>query len=347
MRSVRIGVVGVGLVGKRHVGAIARAVGVEIAGVVEPNPQEADFVGEHGLTNHPSVASLLSNSKPDGVVIATPTSVHIEQALECVAHGCPVLIEKPIALHADDARALIERAERDRVAVLVGHHRRHNPLIKRAHEMIQSGDLGTVRAVHGSCWFYKPDEYFDVAPWRKRKGAGIVSVNLVHDIDLLRHLVGEIVSVQSLTTPSARGYENEDVVVALLRFADGAVGTITASDSIAAPWSWEHTAHEYPIYPATPENCYLIGGSNASLSLPDLRLWSHAGGAPDWWSPISATCQVRESSDPLVNQIAHFAQVINGGAEPLVSAREAVLTLRVIEAMQRSARSGEATAITA
>ncbi len=225
--------------------------------------------------------------------------------------------------------------------MLVGHHRRHNPLIRHAHAMIKNGKLGSVRAVHGTCWFYKPDEYFDAAPWRKCKGAGPISVNLVHDIDLIRHLVDEIVSVQAQAAPSVRGYENEDVAAAVLKFANGAVGTITVSDSIASPWSWEHTAREYPIYPATPENCYLIGGSKSSLSIPDLRLWKHDGGKQDWWSPISASCQVRESSDPLVNQMTHFADVIKGEVEPLVSGREGFLTLQVIEAIQKAAKTGE------
>ena len=85
----------------------------------------------------------------------------------------------------------------------------------------------------------------------------------------------------------------------------------------------------------------MIGGSKASLSVPDLRLWSHEEGKQDWWTPISSTCPILESSDPLVNQIKHFAEVINGHADPLVSGREGLLTLRVIEAIQHSAQTGQ------
>ena len=248
----------------------------------------------------------------------------------------PVLVEKPIATTAEDARSLVNAAEQAGVPILVGHHRRHNPLILKAHEMIGEGLIGEVRAVHASCWFYKPDPYFEEAPWRQRIGAGPISVNLVHDVDLIRHLCGEIVTVQAQATPSARGFENEDVAAAVLRFENGAVGTITVSDSIVAPWSWEMTSGEYPVYPATQESCYQIGGSHGALSLPDLTLWTHPG-ARDWWSPISATTAPREASDPLVNQIAHFAEVIAGRAEPLVSGREGLKTLQVVEAIQVSA----------
>ena len=93
-------------------------------------------------------------------------------------------------------------------------------------------------------------------------------MNLAHDIDLLRHLCGEIDFVQAQTVKSIRGFENEDVAGALLRFRNGAIGTISVSDSIVSPWSWEMTSKENPVYPPTSESCYFIGGSHGSLSIP-------------------------------------------------------------------------------
>ena len=69
------------------------------------------------------------------------------------------------------------------VNIIVGHHRRHNPLIHEAKRIIDSGELGDIRSVHSQCWFYKPDSYFEIAPWRTQPGAGPISVNLVHDVD--------------------------------------------------------------------------------------------------------------------------------------------------------------------
>ena len=138
---------------------------------------------------------------------------------------------------------------------------RHNGMVKAAKAALDVGLIGRVRAVQATCWFYKPDYYFDAAPWRTRKGAGPISVNLVHDVDLLRHFCGEVRSVRAVSVPSARGFENEDLATAILTFEDGAVATISVSDSIVAPWSWELTARENPAYPATNESCYLIGGT--------------------------------------------------------------------------------------
>lgn len=338
--ATRLIVAGLGLVGKRHAEAIRRSKTVELAGTVDPSASARRHAADWGLPCYDSLSEMFADQTPDGVILATPTPLHADQALECVARRCPVLVEKPLATTAADARRLVDAARDADVPVLVGHHRRHNPLVKKARAVIEAGGIGDIRAVHSTCWFYKPDHYFDEAPWRKLKGAGPISVNLVHDVDLIRHLCGEVVSVQAQAAPSSRGFENEDVAAAVLRFENGAIGTITVSDSVVAPWSWEMTAREYPVYPSTSQSCLLVGGTHGSLSVPDITLWTHQGDR-DWWNPISATTAPRDASNPLDNQIAHFAAVIAGQEQPLVSAEEGLRTLQVIEAIQTAAKCGE------
>lgn len=332
--TVKLAVVGAGLVGLRHMAAIEAVPGVELAAIVEPRDLDEVRVPRYG-----SIEALLSSTPVDGVILATPNVLHVEGGMACVDHGVPVLIEKPLAVSSAEAEPLILAAEARNVPILVGHHRRHNPLIQKAAALIHGGALGTLRAAQATCWFYKPDDYFEIAPWRKQKGAGPISVNLVHDVDLMRYFMGEVVSVQAQMAPSLRGFDNEDLAAALLRFESGALCTITVSDSIAAPWSWELTAGEYPIYPTTGQSCYVVGGSEGSLSVPDLRLWRHEGGI-SWWNPISATSMPRAAADPLINQIAHFADVVRGQAAPLVSGAEGLRTLQVVEAIQQAALSG-------
>ncbi len=341
----RLAVAGLGLVGKRHAEVIGLLDECELVGAVEPGEDGQAFARENDIPCFETVAALFAQQEPEGIVLATPTPLHTEQGLECIKIGVPALIEKPIAVTAEDAMKLVIASEKKDVPLLVGHHRRHNPLIQKAKEVLEAGQIGDLRAVHAQCWFYKPDHYFDIAPWRKQHGAGPVSVNLVHDIDLVRYLCGEVVSVQAQAAPSLRGFENEDVSAAVLRFENGAIGTITVSDSIVAPWSWEMTARENPVYPTTSESCYLLGGSHGSLSLPDLRVWAHEDGKQDWWSPIAASSIPRHASDPLHNQIAHFVEVIRGGAQPLVSGREGFRSLQVVEAIQTAAMTGETVAI--
>ncbi|MEQ8368422.1 MAG: Gfo/Idh/MocA family oxidoreductase [Roseicyclus sp.] len=337
MRPIKLAICGYGLVGQRHVTAARHVDGVVLDHAVEPADAGREAATRAGLTCYHDLDALMAATKIDGLVIATPTSLHREQTLAALQHGCPVLVEKPITTTSDEARAIVAAVKTSGVPVLVGHHRRHNPLIQKARQMIAEGQVGDIRAVQATCWFYKPDHYFDTAPWRKERGAGPVSVNLVHDIDLIRHLCGEVESVSAHAAPSRRGFANEDVAAAVLTLTNGAIATISVSDSSVAPWSWEMTSGEYPIYPHTDQSCYLIGGSRGALSLPDLKLWRHHGEQPDWWAPISAVAGGYVHSDPLVNQIRHFRDMIHGASDPLVSAEEGLLSLRAVEAIQMSA----------
>lgn len=331
----RLAVVGAGLVGVRHIDAIKQASSAELVAIVDTTAAARESADKANVGLFDSLEKMLNEQAPDGVIISTPTLLHVEQALQCINASCPVLVEKPIAVAAKDAQDLIKRGQDRGVPILVGHHRRHNPLIQKANELIMAGEIGQVRSAQGTCWLYKPDDYFDIAPWRKKKGAGPISVNLVHDVDLMRYLLGDVSHVQAAASISARGFENEDVAAAVLTFSSGAVGTITVSDSIVAPWSWELTANENPCYPATSQSCLQIGGSKGSLSIPDLTIWTHQG-KRSWWEPISSTSVPCASSDPLVQQINNFVDVITGDASPVVSGLEGMKSLQVVEAIQLS-----------
>ncbi len=330
--------------GIRHIDAIKQSPNVELAAIVDSSTEARNIAQQHQVSFFESLDELFALDKADGVLLSTPTTVHVEQGLQCIANKCPVLVEKPVATSALDAKRLVDAATLNEVPILVGHHRRYNPLIQKAKKLIDEGQIGHLRSAQGTCWLYKPDDYFAVAPWRTKIGAGPISVNLIHDVDLMRYLLGDVVTVQAAATKSIRGFENEDVAAAVLTFANGVVATITVSDSVVSPWSWELTAGENPAYPATSQSCLLIGGSEGSLSIPDLTVWTHQG-ERSWWSPISATAFPHNSSDPLVNQIAHFGDVIAGNAVPLVSGLEGMKSLQVIEAIQVSAKDNRAVQI--
>lgn len=336
---VKIAVVGYGLVGRRHADVIARAPGLALTGIVEPDSSNRADASALGTRVFDGLEQLIDRARPDGIVLATPTPLHLEQARVCIDSGIPVLIEKPITVSSHEAQTLVTAAEKTNVPILVGHHRRHNGMVQAAKAALTEGVIGDIRAVQATCWFYKPDYYFEAAPWRTRKGAGPISVNLVHDIDLLRHFCGEVRSVRAYAVPSSRGFENEDLATAVICFHSGAIATISVSDSIAAPWSWELTARENPAYPATDQSCYLIGGTDGSLSLPDLRVWRHDG-PQDWWSPIGARNLLYANVDPLAAQVEHFARVIKGEEAPLVSGHEGMRSLMVVEAVARSSETG-------
>lgn len=340
----RIAVVGAGLIGQRHAKLIQSNDDAGLAAIVDPTDAASAFASEIGAPWFASIADLLAADSPDGLIIATPNQLHVEHGLQAVAAGLPALIEKPIADSVEAAEQLVNAAEAANIPLLIGHHRRHNALIADAKAKIASGALGRLVAVNAMFWLYKPDDYFDVE-WRSKPGAGPVYINLIHDIDLMRWLVGEVATVRAVLSSAARGHEVEDTAAAVLTFENGTIGTVTASDSVVAPWSWEQTAGENPAYPKTDQHCYLIGGSRGSLSLPNGEVWGQDQ-PRSWWRGFQRSGPaMRSAEDPLDRQITHFCDVIRGDAAPLVSGNEGLQTLRVIEALKRSADTGETIAL--
>jgi predicted dehydrogenase len=339
MQPVKLAVLGAGLIGRRHIEHVAAEPMAELVAVVDPSPVGQALAQEHGATWFASLADLLAAQKPEGVIIATPNQLHVANGLEAVAAGIPALVEKPLADDVASATQLVEAAEKAGVALLNGHHRRHNPMIQAARRAIDAGRLGTVIAVHGFCWFFKPDDYFDAA-WRREKGAGPILLNLIHDVDNLRYLCGDVAAVHAFASNAVRGHAVEETAVIVLRFANGALGTVNVSDTIVAPWSWELTTGENPVYHQTDQSCYQIGGTHGSLTIPSLDLWRNAD-RRSWWEPITPERLPYEAADPLRLQVRQFCKVIRGEEPPLVSGREGLETLRVIEAVKQSAATGE------
>jgi predicted dehydrogenase len=250
-------------------------------------------------------------------------------------------VEKPVADDLVDARRLVDDVEGSGVPVLVGHHRRYSAVLERSREVIRSGALGRLVAVVASATFYKPDAYFDAGPWRKQAGGGPILINLIHEIDNLRALVGEIVEVQAFASHVARGFEVEDTVAINLRFENGALGTFMLSDAAATPRSWEQTSGENKRYDHhADQDCYVIAGTRGSLQVPTMRQYGYAGAA-SWWEPLlQRTQHTRPDVDPLLRQLEHFAAVVRREAEPRVTVRDATRTLEVTLAVAEAARTG-------
>jgi predicted dehydrogenase len=339
---VRIAVAGAGLIGRRHVEEVVACTSTRLVAVVDPDPATDAVADAHGIPRFRSLAELLERDRPDGVVLATPNRLHVDGGLECVAAGVPVLVEKPIGDTVEAATRLVGAAEAAGVPLLVGHHRRHSPIMARARHIVAGGALGRVVAVVGTALFAKPDDYFDVGGgWRRRPGGGPILLNLVHEVDGLRWLVGDIVRVHAATSHAARGFPVEDTVAMVATFADGALGTFLLSDAAASPRSWEQTSGENASYPTHPdEDCYHIAGTAGSLSVPTMRL-RRSPGPPSWWEPFETTTVEVQRSDPLARQVEHFAAVVRGEAEPICSGRDGLATLRVLEAVVESARTGQ------
>ena len=285
----------------------------------------------------------MAKDRPDGLVLATPNQLHVPQGLQCIAAGLPILLEKPLATTVAEGEVLVRAAEQAGARVLVGHHRAHSPIMAKAKQVVQSGQLGRLVGLTGSATFFKPDSYYNGNAWRTQKGGGPILLNMIHEVHNLRMLCGDIVAVQAFASNAVRGFAVEDTVSINLRFASGVLGTFLLSDTAACPRSWEQTSQENKAYPTyEDEDCYVITGTNGALSVPTMRLKTYPRQQDrSWWKEFEIGVVGLVRDDPLKHQIEHFVKVIRGEAQPLVSAHDGLQNLRITEAIALAAKSGQ------
>jgi len=318
---VKLLLAGTGLIGHRHMQHILEHPDLELVGIIDPIITDEKI---EGVTTYSSLIDV--NKHADGIILATPTETHADLTIQSLEMGLHVLVEKPVAASLLEADKMILASEKTGLSILVGHHRRHHPLVNETINILKSGKIGRPVAASLMWLMRKQDEYFDVE-WRKGIDGGPIKQNLIHDVDTLRAFFGEVISVVGSGTNivrNAKRHENGGVV---LGFNTGMVATITFSDATPTPWGFEAGTGESPYIPKTNQSSMFIACTNGGLEFPTLKLWS---GASNWnEKPIMEHQNISEAV-PLIRQLEHFSDVIRGKAAPIVDAKSARETLAVI-----------------
>lgn len=334
---LEIAIAGAGAIGREHLARIRANSRCRACAIVDPDPQARERASAGGLAVYPDVASMLAAVRPAGVIVASPNEWHVSVAVPLIAAGVPVLVEKPVADTIEAGQRLVEASRTFGTPVLVGHHRRHGAALAAAKRSIAEGTLGRLVAITANTLLYKPDDYFEVA-WRRGPAGGPILINLVHDIDSLRWLAGEITAVTAVSSNRIRGLEVEDTAAVIVEFQSGALGTILLSDTAVAPRSWEHSSGENPSYPReSSQDAVFLAGTHGSLAVPTMEVWTQAE-PRSWKEPFLHRRLPIESIDPLQRQLDHFCDVIEGRVPPLIDAADGLATLAATLAVRTSAR---------
>lgn len=339
MNSIRIGVIGAGLIGRTHIDRALKQPGMELVGIADPSEEGRGVAQSVNVPWFADYDEMLGSVKPRGVVIATPNATHARIAVQCLQRGAAVLVEKPIADALEDARRICDAAAAAKLPAIVGHQRRQNSIMRRAKQMVAAGKLGRPVCLTAMSTWLKPAEYFQTA-WRRSKGGGPILINLIHDIDQLRFLFGDIATVQAMTSNTIRGFEVEDTAVILLRFGNGALGTVTVSDTATAPWNWDLSAGEAERFPKQDVNSHFLSGTEGSLTLPRLDYWHYREGK-GWHDELTEERTALHYGDPYAEQMRHFRAVIEGEEEPVCCADDAMRSLEATLAVAEAARTGK------
>ncbi len=145
MEKVRMAVAGAGIIGRRHIEEIQKSEGATLSAIIDPSPKAIEVGEREDVPLYRSLHECFALHRPDGVVLATPNQMHVDQGLQCIAAGIPAPIEKPISHTLEEGARLVQAAERACVKLLVGRHRRHSPILHKAVEFARSGILGRIR----------------------------------------------------------------------------------------------------------------------------------------------------------------------------------------------------------
>ena len=332
---LRIVLLGVGLIGREHAALLSGRPEADLVALADTAYAAKAVAEEFGARHYTDFRIMLDELRPDGAIIALPNALHAEAAIACVERGIPCLVEKPVADTLEASMLIVGAVERTGVPVLVGHQRRYSPDIAMARKLVAEGALGRLVAVNAMWVADKPEHYFD-AEWRRRPGGGPLLINLIHDIDCLRFICGDIEEVMAFTSNAVREFEVEDTASISLRFASGALGTLLMSDTAVSPYNWDTAAGQALYFPHQPENAYFLSGTNAALAIPLMDIWTHETETGHWQDPLIRRHVTLDGSRAYDNQLIHFIDVIAGRTEPLVSARDGMMTLATTVAAARS-----------
>ncbi|KAF3355380.1 hypothetical protein VdG1_04065 [Verticillium dahliae VDG1] len=221
-KRIRFAVIGAGLIGPRHAQTVMENPDTELVAIVDPLESNATLARDLDIAHY--------------------QSLHVPLAKQLASAGVHVLVEKPVSVDITSGKDLARHVSATGV-------------------LVSSGTLGTIVAVNGLWALRKPDEDFQhPAAWCQTEAGGVVLINMVHEVDLLRFLFGPITSVHAEKTLSQRGFEADeggfeaDEGAALtLRFRSGVVGSFVLADTAG-------------------QDFYRIPGTDGSLGVPDMRI---------------------------------------------------------------------------
>ena len=339
-KKIKISIIGTGLMGLQHIKAIQKSNKASIHSIVDISNNAKNLSKKFKIPLYSNASELLNSKKLDAVIVATPNKFHEKHTLIFLKKKIPVLLEKPISDNIQSAKKIIRSANKNKTPLLIGYHRRYNSIVSKVKDIINTGKLGSIVSSNVLCWLYKHKAYYK-EKWRVSKGGGPLSINLVHDIDMICYLLGPIKYVQAFTTNKNRKFKVEDTAIISLIFNSGALCTLNLSDTIVAPWSYELTAGENPAYPITNQSAYIIGGTKGSLQFPNLKIWFYKK-ERSWWNKIFINeDKYKKDNNTLVNQIDHFADVVSKKVKPKVNGNDGLISLKIFAAITKSAKTGK------
>jgi len=333
-RNFRIALAGCGRISKNHFDAIDRVDGLELVAVCDVDPARAEQAAtENHVACFTSYEKMLKEAKADVITIAKPAGLHADQGVAAAQAGKHVVMEKPMAISLTGADALVHACDKAGVQLFVVKQNRLNPPIQLLKHAVDKNRFGRVYLASCTVHWARPQEYYDQAPWRGtwEFDGGAFMNQASHYVDLIQWLMGPVESVMAKTATLARRIETEDTGVAILKFRNGALGSIEVT---------------MLAYPRNLEGSITVLGEKGSV-----KIGGTAVNKVDYWQfaeydDDDKLIEAVDTNPPNVYGLGHqgyyrnVLAVLRGEAKPDTDGRAGRKSLELILGIYESAKTG-------
>lgn len=334
-RKIRFAIVGCGRIASNHFGALEQHESrAEIIAVCDTDPVALDkAVTRTRAQGFSSLTELLASTKPDIVVLCTPSGLHAKQAIEVAEAGIHVMTEKPMATRWQDGLAMVRSCDAAGVQLFVVKQNRRNATLQLLKRAFDNKRFGRIYMVNVNVFWTRPQEYYDSAKWRGtwEFDGGAFMNQASHYVDLLDWMVGPVESIQAYTATLARDIEVEDTGVASIKWRSGALGSMSVT---------------MLTYPKNLEGSITILGEKGTVrvggvAVNEIQHWEFSESDESDAMVKAAsyeTTSVYGFGHPLYYD--NVIDALHGEAEPETDGREGLKSLEVLIALYLSARDG-------
>ena len=335
-RKIRFALVGCGRIAANHFAAIEKhGDRAELVDVSDTSPEALkSAVARTGARGHASFTELLATTNADIVVLATPSGLHPEQAIETAQAGFHVMTEKPMATRWQDGIRMVRACDEAAVRLFVVKQNRRNATLQLLKRAVEKRRFGRIYMVNINVFWSRPQDYYDSADWRGtwEYDGGAFMNQASHYVDLLDWLIGPIESIQAYTGTLARAIEVEDTGVMSIRWRSGALGSMNVT---------------MLTYPKNLEGSITILGEKGTVriggvAVNEIQHWEFS-------EPDEDDAKIKDASYQTTSVYGfghplYYDNVINvlrGEAEPETDGREGLKSLETLIATYLSARDGK------
>jgi predicted dehydrogenase len=329
-REARVGLIGLGVMGRNHLRILDGIAGVRVAAVSDPVPATlANVPDVDGRQAFVDTVTMLDEAELDAVVIASPTTTHLPLALAAIERNIAVLVEKPLAASPEEADAIVDAATRSGVPVQVGHVERYNPAVLELGRLLDAGWLSTVYAITSRRGGPMPERIRDVG----------VTIDLAtHDVDILCWVAAERPVRVTAETAQRVHQAHEDLLFGLMRFPSGTVAMLDVDWLTPSKRRTLSVVGEEGMFELDYLSQRLTFTRGSDVTKPELI----AGYAPTF---AGDTVELPVAGgEPLAAELTDFIDVIRRGGHPKVGADEGRVAVVLADALIRAARTGRAIA---